>query len=430
MVAKTISKNRSSGKPRGPAPAKRSQAPARSSRRRLTAKPFGVQNLRKGSTSFVGQPPNNPSMESYLNALVAPFDAGAIGARVPEPYQVLTRTTKNISLYTLRPSNANFLVGSNLVGPGFASGVIFPHANFTVATNTSASGGANCNIAGGQPATVLGAGSAGWKVSGNVGQSVLAANYETYRLVGMGVKFRSNMSFTDASGRMVVAVVPSMNVFPGTTQPGVGTDAAYAAALNAPWDAGTNNVSTDIMSLPTAMEYSMTDLLSGTGVEVRVPLTSPLSKQFLVTDQATGPGLAVTNASGTITTATNGDFYAMGGFSNIMFAIEGMKEGTSITIEIVQHFEGIPKLSDQSGTSGVLVDQSVKAHTGPPMAAEMCAQAANARPVQGLAATLLGPIRNYSDRKGGVTKALINGAGEVAKKGAGNLALSLMGLAM
>lgn len=416
---------KAAGKPKN----KGQSAPAPRQRQRLTAKPFGVQQLRKNSTSYVGQPPMNPQMNAYLNALVAPFDVSAEGARVPEPYAVLTRTTKNISLYTLRPSNANFLVGSTLVGPGYASGVIFPHANFTVATNAAASGGANCSISGGQAVTINGNGATDWRVSGNVGQSVLEANYETYRLVAMGIKFRSNMSFTDASGRMVVAVVPSMNTFPGATQASGSSNTQYAALLNAPWDASTNGISTDIMSLPTAMEYSMTDLLSGSGVEVRVPLTSPLCKQFLVTDSQGGPGF-VTNTALGVTSQAHADYYATGGFSNVMFVIEGMKEGTSVTIEIVQHFEGIPKLANQTGTSGILVDQSVKAHTAVPMAAEMAAQAANQRPVQGLAATLLGPVRAYSDKKGGVTKALINGAGEMAKKGAGHLALSLMGLGM
>lgn len=390
-----------------------------------------VKLVRKG---FMGEDTTGglatEGVKSYLDALTNPFSDAADGCRVPEPYEVLTRCTKNVSLYQLSPSGNTFTVGSVLQGPGFMSGVISPSANFTLAYNNAATAGNNMTVGGGQTYTVAGAGSANWIVRGNVGQTYLAATYETYRMVSMGIRFKTNMSYTQASGRIVIAIVPSVNQFPVSTNPGV-TDGVYASLLNAPWDNSINQVSADILSLPTAQEYSITDLLAEGGVEVRVPLTSPIAKQFLTTDQGGEQGLVTVGASGSaVNFVGNTDFSSTGGFSNVLFFVDGMTVNTSLTLEIVQHFEGIPKLTDGNGTSGILVDQSVRSNVGPPQAAEMCAQVANSRPVQCLVSKLLAPVRRYSDRKGGNTKAAINAGGQLAKVAVGKLAGKMLGLFM
>jgi len=409
-----------------------------SGKSRQQAKPRSLKYNSQSKAARIGPLDNTTTalategVKSYLDALTNPFSAEADGARVPQPYEVLTRTTKNISLYQVGPSGNTFTVGTTLQGPGFCSGVITPSPNFTFCFNNSATLGSNMTVGGGQTFSVAGAGSAGWNVRGNVGQTYLASTYETYRLVAMGVRFKTNMSYTQASGRMVIAVVPSPNQFPVATNAGV-TDGSYAALLNVPWDSSINQVSADILSLPTAQEYSITDLLAEGGVEVRVPITSPLAQQFLATDATGEQGLAtvtaITGGFG-VNSVTNTDFSSMGGFSNVIFYVDGMTVSTSITVEIIQHFEGIPKLTDGSGTSGILVDQSVRSNVGPPMASEMCAQIANARPVQSLVSKVLAPVRRYSDKKGGVTKTIINAGGQLAKVAAGKLAAKMMGLMM
>lgn len=367
-------------------------------------------------------PRDGGSAAAYMASLASPFSEKAVGARVPEPFAVRTKTTHNSTLFTVTAPPS-----------GTVSFVVLPNP-----INTVISGLNGSTIAGGQDIVTF-AGNPMF-VTGAVGCAGLEAALSSYRIVGMGVRIKPNVSYTTAQGRFIVALVPSVAQAPFVTTSGT-TLANLLDAYGLPVTTDGTNVAPSILSLPKSLELSHTDLLAHGGLEVNFPVTSADAWRFKTTTYgkytiggteytfpgATAlPGLSVdSSVSSTTGIATvvgltvDPDASSLGGFSTLAVYGEGLGSGTTFTLETIMHLEGVPPIATGTKTSGVLVDDSMLAAVSSPLTNMLVAQKASAE-----------PSFTYVDIKE-TAKSVVRGTIQAAtKSGVGYLAGQMMGLMM
>lgn len=335
--------------------------------------------LRTGKQLQTFSMQSDPASRAYMAALNAPFSSEANGARVPEPFAVSTKANHNTTLYTVTAGNG-----------GGASLVVLPNPITTVMWQTAStvvSGGVDPNLYQ-LPATT--------GLAGNVGANILDASMSTYRVVGMGVRIKPNVSYTSAQGKFIVAMIPSVSQAPFAANSGT-TWAALCDAYG--WPATAGYLSPSILSFDKSMEISHSELLTHGGLEINVPITSGDAWRFKSSTYATAtiggasytfpgtsclPGISVetTNLTTGIATpsglVTDVDAGSLGGFSTVGIFAEGLGAATTFTVEIVMHLEGTPATTSVS-TSGVLMDDSLKAARSAPNANVVVAQRAAMR---------------------------------------------------
>lgn len=339
-------------------------------------------------------------VEAYAAATFFPFTEAAVGARVPEPYAVRTRTTRVVTPFRVTPSNS----GNSA---GVFDAIVLPNVLNTVVSNQGTwAGGANTQflyVSGASiPSNMLAC----------TTQANLSAAYTAYRVVGMGVRLKCDSSYNNTSGRIYVAVVPAMPQAPAYFD-SVATVADTYAAVGAPFDSLSSAVNGDIVSYPNASEFSVTDLMEEGGVEIMVPRTSARALDFLVGNMysqnaglgwqgfalqaAVGVGsiggtqyegnnttvltnVQATNAAHITNGTTTADYanltrcgvdptiYSTAGFSTVLIRGEGLTSGTNsttLTMEVVFHLEGEVAPVASSGASTVLVDDSMSRALAP-----------------------------------------------------------------
>lgn len=409
-----IRRKKTTAAPRRPAPKRTVSRPSAAPPAKSAARAMAKMSLSNydGPRGIVQRGPDafSADLASYAAAQFFPFSDAAVGARVPEPYAVRTRTTRVVTPFRVTP-----------VG-GVMDAIITPNVLNTVTSNLGSwSGGAPAQLIAVTGAVTL---TPDGQVPSNVlavtNQANLAACYSNYRVVGCGVRIKTDSSYVNTAGRIFVAVVPSMPSALAFVDSVAGIPDVYAS-LGAPFDGAVAAVNGQIVSYPMADEFSVTQLMENGGVEIMIPKTSARAMDFLpgnIYTQNNGDGWQGFALQGSAGAALNGgtqfegtsttvagnaqlksaghklngtwtndysnlarcgvdpNIYSTAGFSTVLIRGDGLDANTVLTVETVFHLEGEVGVVTSTGASTVLVDDSVRRAVGPRASVDMVEMAA------------------------------------------------------
>jgi len=290
---------------------------------------------------------NNPHLDQYYLALTNPFSRMAVGVKLPEPYAVPTvsyKITMPLAIY----SDAN----------GNWDAVSVPHL-LVSAYSTYPSTGSGVGLTGGASQTYpTTANATGFTTA--VAQEYfnaattatdLAAKFFNYRIVATGARFKPNVSYTNASGRIYGAVVPSMAQVPLVMTTG-SIASQLASDLGVPLGSD-GHISNQIVNLPDGFEYSMAECLPNGGKQFLLRISSAASTDFIDGANLTSEqNLVVAGAGGIISNNVGVTYGQSGGFSSVILKGEGCAASTQVGVfEVIYHLEGTPIQDATTGPS-------------------------------------------------------------------------------
>lgn len=310
-------------------------------------------------------------LERYFYALQYPFSRMALDARVPDLFSYPTATYRIegvIQLNSNSSGNCSILFSPN------------PLLSAIDMTGTSISG---TNLGMYQYATSS-------SFFAGAKESNLIASLANYRVVGAGLEVRNLLAPTAATGRVIVAHVPSTGLYPGpNTLDASALNNEDVATLLTGLDPGstTTGYSTDILELPESCEFTLQDIIAN-AISTEFRPFAPSAFEFhnssavaaLTSTQEEVAGDPVVTATGVVT--INHDNFSnenFGGWDCIILNIFGAPASTSAVAEVkyVIHLEGTPALPSGKGTlapsakSDKIVDPIgmnavlAKVHSGP-----------------------------------------------------------------
>lgn len=288
----------------------------------------------------------------YLQALIDPFHAGAMGAQVPDEYPFPTAT------YHMHNTVAvNCPAASSVF-----QGVILPTPTLTY---IDASGAAATNgFFSGSPVTLGSGGAAGL---GAMSTDTVLNNLGTAgRVVGFGIRVKNNMNFSTVTGRVIVApVIIPCTVFNNLDQQNITASLATSLPTGNSLVAsifqiltGSPAISTSLLNLPGAFEFAMDELIDKEFLFTSRP-TGPHGKDFRklntrILGQGTGAGAlnafemtdVVNVTTGLVTTdAAPSQMADCGGMIAFAIYVEGVPAGTiPLLIETICHLEFEPRV--------------------------------------------------------------------------------------
>lgn len=289
-------------------------------------------------------------VSEFVTALVRPFDPTTEGCRVPDPWSFPT-TTFHLHSTTVYNSSSTTSAGI-LFLPNPALSMVDLEALFTAnstkaITATGKTGMAQLN----NTATCVGS-----TCYGASSQAALAAVAATYRTVSWGIKISNLAPELTATGRLIFAFAPLT-----ATVPGYQLVAATANTLVATGSAngllnsmiGTSNIdSSYLLSLPTAFEIAVQDLLHG-DLEIAGKYTAPSFFEFRNTQPYSAtPSYyeyddVVVNNVGVVQDSMSGtkDLTSMHGGCALIMRLEGFPASIDcLQIETIYHLECQPNL--------------------------------------------------------------------------------------
>jgi hypothetical protein len=281
----------------------------------------------KGPSQKGRKVPRAPGMGDaaarYAAALINPFSKEAEGVRVPEPYAISTVTRKVHVPMVLTASAGGALDFS-----------VQPHlVNSFVQTLGSASGSAGVFTIANQPS--------GQVTRSAVTGSALASLVQSYRIVAIGVRIKTNVDFTRSGGRVYGALLPASQELPVIYN--VGTTAAQAlGCYEIPNDGA--NVTPSILNLPRGFQFTVSELMSEGGCEIHFPICSARALDFLdAQDQFNEQHYASTGAGGVQVGGAGVGQFCAAGHSQFVLRAEGLQASADVlTCEVIYHVEGIP----------------------------------------------------------------------------------------
>jgi len=290
---------------------------------------------------------NNPHLDQYYLALTNPFSRMAVGVKLPEPYAVPTvsyKITMPLAIY----SDAN----------GNWDAVSIPHMLLS-AYSTFPSTGAGIGLTGGAtqsyPVTssVTGFTStiAQQYFNAATTASDLAAKFFNYRIVATGARFKPNVSYTNASGRIYGAVVPSMAQAPLSLSNSASAS-QLATELGVPLGSD-GHVSNQVVNLPDGFEYSMAECLPNGGKQFLLRISSAASTDFIDGSNLNNEqGLGATGPGFIFSSPVSATYGQAGGFSSVILKGEGCAASTQVGVfEVIYHLEGTPVQDANTGPS-------------------------------------------------------------------------------
>lgn len=261
----------------------------------------------------------------YAMALIHPFAKEAEGVRVPEPYAVATMSRKvhvPLTLTTTAGGGVDLVVQPHLV-------------NSFWNTLGTMSGGAGVVNPGNLPSP--------WSCRSAVTYAALENIFQTYRIVAIGVRIKTNVDFTKSGGRVYAAIMPAGQEVAAAFNTSVNSADVFRC-LEVPTD-GTN-VSAAIVGLPRGFQFSVSELMSEGGAEIHFPITAARALDFLDAQNQSAEQHLVTstNPQGTLFQASFGlGMYQTAGHSMFVLRGEGLAASTDVfTAEVIYHVEGIP----------------------------------------------------------------------------------------
>lgn len=307
--------------------------------RELNKKPAG----KKPSTQIVRHRSNNMTQAvNFAGALQHPFNPMANGVQVPDIYSFPTATFHSHGVFNLSSATQGTL--GVCVMPNPIASVIdmcLDSNSYTCVTSTSM--------------VQLGSSDPLW---GAVAPTTLQSVLSSYRVASWGIKITNLQPALTATGRLFIAVVPSLSVVPSyqaLTSQGPTNGAGYfCKEFN-----NANYFSSDILDLPISREVSISELMTG-AIQIAPSAVNPVFYTFKGTqslDQTTTTQYFGDSISGTaggvlgtpgLTSLTN-----MTGGCNVIIYGEGFPTSSSnlLAVEFVYHLEGTPVVN-LAGISG------------------------------------------------------------------------------
>jgi len=282
------------------------------------------------------------ALRSYACALMSPFDARALGAKIPDMYSYPVATYHSEGTVTLSSNSA-----------GVASVLITPDPFCTMVDMTTTSVNSSSMTA--YTSTPVAYASA---TIGNM--SNLLTNY---RVVGGGISIRNLLPPTTATGRLIAATVPMSDQTPGPNfLANIISNNFYVGSRLIGADmtvSATGGLTAGILNLPGAKELTIQDLIAES-LDIHFKPVSPNAFEF---KSASGQAIA---AAGTIVTtaaavatgtgvvySSSADSWASAaptGFDCILLRFEGLPANSVVAdLKYILHFEGTPKVSGGAG---------------------------------------------------------------------------------
>lgn len=289
----------------------------------------------------------NGDLGTYTHTVRYPFYDSAIGGRVPDMFSAPTAT------YHTKGTSTIFANAS-----GIASFVFSPNPLLSMVDMTTNS--------------VFQTGMTAYPNSTNVYAATSLVNlqnaYQSYRVVGAGIRIRNLMPPTTATGRLLIApfVVSGGGPGPAALSTVAFQNAQVSDFIGVPITSAstTAGVPSNILELPGSEEYTMQDLITN-GVDCWCKPVTPGSFEFHNTYNVTGVTGSTASMGQSVmwTTATGvvagsgtdaADVSAFHGFTGFAVRLEGLPFSTTVAeVEYIYHFEGVPALS--ASTAGGLV---------------------------------------------------------------------------
>lgn len=259
----------------------------------------------------------------YAHALISPFSKEAEGVRVPEPYAISTVTRKvhvPIVLTSSAGGGLDFSVQPHLI-------------NSFVQTLGTFTGGAGTFSPVNLPA--------GINIRSAITPGSIASLVQTYRIVAVGLRLKTNVDFTRSGGRVYGAVLPASQELPSAFNSGTSVSGALGC-----WEIPNDgtNISQNIINLPRGFQFTTSELMSEGGCEVMFPICSARALDFLDAQaQGAEQHMTYSNNVGVEVGAEGLGRYCAAGFSQFVMRAEGLEPSKDVfTAEVVYHVEGIP----------------------------------------------------------------------------------------
>jgi len=280
--------------------------------RRPAKRPSPPQGVRMGDAAT-----------RYLHALVNPFSKDAEGVRVPEPYAIST-VTRKVHVPLVLTTNAT----------GGLDLSVQPHLfNSFVNTLGTMTGGAGTFSPPNIPAGVA--------VRSAVLESAVNSIAQTYRIVAIGVRIKTNVDFTKSGGRVYGAILPASQELPI----GFNANVTVGQALQC-WEIPNDgtSVSTNILGLPRSFQFTVSELMSEGGCEVHFPICSPRALDFLdAQNQRFEQHMSISDVVGYQVASSGLGYMQAAGHSQFVLRGEGLAANTDVlTAEVIYHVEAVP----------------------------------------------------------------------------------------
>jgi len=293
----------------------------------------------------------SPAMSGSIFAQVLsdPFAPSSIGCKVPDPFPFPTVSyhmhqttvlgtsgTDTSGGVMFLPSPIFSLVDTNHMNDATKNSVI--SSSFTRYSSTST----NLN----------------YGLLASTGLGSLSDVLESYRVVSWGIKISNLQPELSATGRLMIAFLPIGDTVP--TYADINSTAFLVAGITPITGVPASALnSSAILQLPTALEFTVGDLLRG-DIELSGMYTNSVFWSFKVpaafttmfTSLNVGDEVGV-NSTGVASQATTGykDSTRMNGGVGIVLYYEGIPLTTSaFQVETIYHLEGTPSITSSSAT--------------------------------------------------------------------------------
>jgi hypothetical protein len=268
----------------------------------------------------------NDLLKAYAFALADPFHPMARGARVPDVYATPTVT------YHVR--------GNIILGAAATFAASF-YANPLVSATLSGTGPL---ISTDMTQTTLNANTLGAVIPVN-----LANVFDSYRVVGGGIRVKNRQPILSGIGQIQIAAVPSLSNGVGIASLNAVASSAANIILNKTGCIETAAAIQDIMSFVGADEFDVDELFHN---DIMIPFHIVDARAFDFHSTETTPlySATVSNGVGLITTASgivlvdeNIDPSQSTGWSCPLLNFNGFPAtGSNVEVEYILHMEGVP----------------------------------------------------------------------------------------
>lgn len=272
---------------------------------------------------------------NFASAIQQPFHALATGAKVPDIYSLPTATY-----------HARGTAVVNAGGAGNWGVALMPNP---VASMLDL--GADCNGSSSVFSTSMTPFTSFPATYGALTPNNLAGVLTSYRVVSWGIKITNIQPALAATGRLYVAVIPSMSFTPSFAELSLATSNGSGFLSQA--FLGQNMFTSSILDLPVAQEVSASELMTG-AVQIAPSALNPCFYNFKDTQGAVhintleyAGDTVYSNAAGVSSAAASlSDLTSQSGGCSIILYGDGFPGNANVLeIEYIYHLEGTPIVS-------------------------------------------------------------------------------------
>jgi len=299
----------------------------------------------------------NPGNTAFFNALNDPFDPLSLGCQVPDPFPFPTQVY-HVHQTTVLGSSSGQTAGACMFLPNPVLSLIdLTSANlFNTSTVKSVQTTPFTQIAAYSTTTP------GCAAYGAIPASNINSVFGDYRVVSWGLKISNLQPELSATGRLIIAYVPIGDTVPTLNDIVTGAGGATTGSVFTPICGTPTSVlgSSAILELPTAVEFTVGDLLHG-DLELSGMYTNSAFWSFKTTlgvgsasgTEAMGDDLSLITASGLVGTIGYKDLTRSNGAAGIVIYFEGLPTSTTnaFQVESIYHLEGSPQIAASANTS-------------------------------------------------------------------------------